>query len=213
VPGDWVSASTDLQKEARDEATRLGELRRWIARADQNLVPSGIAATLLRATRGGIADGVVCVYTLSLTTADGNVRHAELAIVHDRWRPPAVPETPAELRSVVSAFRLARGAALEEGLVNRLANRVKDISTCGATATASAAEREEVVVGSTRAMAQHLVQASLFSQRRGPLQPPRGRTVRLEDAGHYREELASASQLTPTLDLCAILIVAHRRRT
>jgi hypothetical protein len=208
-----VSASTELQQEARDEAVRLGELREWIARAGQNPVPSGIAATLLGATRAGIADGVICVYTLSLTTADGNIRHAELAIVQDRWRPPIVPETPAQLRGVVSGFTDARGTTIGEILASRLADRVKDVTTRCATATASAAEREEIVIGSARARAQHLGQASLFSQQRGPLQPPRGQTVRLEDAGHYREQLASASPLTPKLELCAILVVAHRRRT
>ena len=192
---------------------RLGELRGWITRANQTFLPSGVAATLLQATRGGIADGVVCVYTLSLITADGNVRHAELTIVHDRWRPPAVPETPAALRSVVSAFRRARGAAIEERLVNRLAERVKDITTRCDIATACAAEREEAVVGLVRAKAQHLVQASLFNRPRGPLQPPEGLTGRLEDAGNYRGRLTSTSLLTPTLDLSAILIVAHRRRT
>jgi superfamily II DNA or RNA helicase len=213
VQENWVSASTDLQKEARDEAIRLDELRKWIARAGKHPVPSGIAATWLGATRGGIADGVICVYTLALTTADGNLRHAELAIVRDGWRPPAVPETPAELRRVVSAFRHARGTAIEGMLANRLADRVKDVNTCCAAATACAAEREETVVGVSRGLAEHLVQASLFGHQRGPLQPSQGQIVRLEDAGHYREQLASASQLTPTLELRAILIVAHRRRT
>lgn len=213
VQSNWVSASTELQKEAWDEAIRLGELREWTARAGQNSAPSGIPATLLRAKRDGIADGVICVYMLSLTMADGNVRHAEVAIVRDGWRSPAVPKTPAELRSVVSAFRDARGTTIEEILVSRLADRVKDMTTRCATATASAAEREEIVIGSARARARRPVQAGLFSQQRGPLHPPRGQTVRLEDAAHYRQQLASASQLTPTIELCAVLIVAHRRRT
>ena len=213
VQDGWVSASTDLQKEARDEAIRLGELRVWVARADQDFPPTGIAATLIGATRGGMADGVVCVYTLSLTTADGNLRHAELAIVRDGWRPPAVPKTPRELRSVVSAFRHARGIVIEEMLANRLADRVKEVTTWCDTANVSATEREEIVVGSARVTAPHLVQASLFSRGSGPLQPLRGQPVRLGDVGHYREQLASASRLTPGLELCAILIVAHRRRT
>jgi hypothetical protein len=34
----------------------------------------------------------------------------------------------------------------------------------------------------------------------------------LDDADQYRERIASASRLTPALDLSAILVVAHRRR-
>jgi hypothetical protein len=98
-------------------------------------------------------------------------------------------------------------------LATQLAERVKDVTTSWAVATASAAEREKVVVGVARATAQHLVQASLFGQQRAPLQSARGRAVQLEDAEHYREQLASTSRLTPTLRLCAVLIVAHRRRT
>jgi hypothetical protein len=98
-------------------------------------------------------------------------------------------------------------------LARRLADRVKDVTNRCAAATASAAEREEIVVGCARARAQPLVQASLFGHQRGLLQRSRGQVGRLEDAGQYREQLTSASQLTPSLELSAILIVAHRRRT
>ena len=212
VPIDCMPASVDLQDEARDEALRLGELRGWLGGGNLASVSSSVAAAGLARGDGGLGDGVISVYTFSLTAADGNVRHAELVIVHDRWRAPAVPRTAAELRRVVNAFRHARGGAIEEGLGNLLAEKMTAITRRSVAASASAAEREKVVEATRREVAQRLVQASLFKGPHRQAPHTAGRAMCLDDADQYRERIASASRLTPALDLSAILVVAHRRR-
>jgi len=63
-------------------------------------------------------------------------------------------------------------------------------------------------------LAQHLVQGGLFDQRmlRATAARMRASSALLEEAERRRETFLSASRLTATLSLSAILLVASRRR-
>jgi superfamily II DNA or RNA helicase len=214
VEVDSVSPPVELQEDARAEAPRLVELRTWRGRASRHGVPTGIAAAVLRAKGTSLPDGIICVYTLSLTGDDGNVPHAELVALHEPWHIPTALRTREEVRDVINAFRATRLATVEEMLMAHAADRVKGITDRCAAASAAMARREAIIAPPSSSVAQHLVQGSLFDQRllRASVARMRVSSALLEDAERRLETLLSASRLTPALSLSAILLVTSRRR-
>ena len=209
-----VSPPVELHEEARAEASRLAELRTWRGRASRHGVPTGLAAAVLRTKETSLPGGIVCVYTLSLTGDDGNVRHAELVALHEPWHIPATLRTPEEVRDVINAFRATRLASVEGMLVAGVADRVRRITERCAAASAAMARREAIIAPPPSSVAQHLVQGSLFDQRmlRASAARMRVSSALLEEAERRLETLLSASRLTPALCLSAILLVTSRRR-
>ena len=76
------------------------------------------------------------------------------------------------------------------------------------------ARREAIIAPASSSVAQYLVQGSLFDQRmlRANAARMRASSALLEEAERRRETLLSASRLTASLSLCAILLVTSRRR-
>jgi len=214
VDVDSVSPPVELQEEARAEALRLAELRRWRGRASRHGVPPGMAAAVLRAKGTSLPDGIICVYTLSLTGDDGNVPHAELVALHEPWHIPAALRTREEVRDVINAFRATRLASVERMLMAHAADRVRRITDRCAAASAAMARREAIIAPPASSVAQHLVQGSLFDQRmlRASAARMRVSSALLDEAQRRLETLLSASRLRPALSLSAILLVTSRRR-
>ena len=214
VDVDSVSPSLELREEAREEALRLAELRTWRGLATHQGVPSGIAAAVLRVKGTSLPAGIICVYSLSLSGDDGNVHHAELVALHEPWHIPAALRTCAEVRDVIDAFKAARLAFVEGMVMARAADRVKGIRDRCAVAAEAMARREAIIAPASSSVAQYLVQGSLFDQRmlRANAARMRVSSALLEEAERRRETLLSASRLTASLRLSAILLVTSRRR-
>ena len=215
VDVDSVSPPLELREEARQEALRLAELRTWRGLASHPGVPGGIAAAVLRVKGTSLPAGIICVYSLSLCGDDGNVHHAELVAVHEPWHIPAALRTCTQVRDVIDAFTTARLGFVEGMVMARAADRVKGIRNRCAAAAEAMARREAIISPASSSVAQYLVQGSLFDQRilRANAARMRASSALLEEAERRRETLRSASRLTASLSLSAILLVTSRRRT
>jgi superfamily II DNA or RNA helicase len=206
----YAVPSTELEREARREAARLEELSTWFPRANRHEPSTGIPTTALRLKGSALPPGIICLYRLSITAVDGNLRHDELIAVHVRWPVAAIRYTAAALRCVVDAFRQARTDAIEQTLQQHAAARVREIAHRCEIVHGATRAREQTIASSRRSTAQQLVQAGLF-ERRTRLSDARD-TALLEKAGERRESIPPDSPLTPTLGLSAILVVSASGR-
>ena len=138
----------------------------------------------------------------------------ELVALHEPWHIPAALRTCAEVRDVIDAFKTARLAFVEGMVMARAADHVKGIRDRCAVAVEAMARREAIMARASSSVAQYLVQGSLFDQRmlRANAARMRVSSALLEEAERRRETLLSASRLTASLSLSAILLVASRRR-
>ena len=200
-----------LQVEAREEAERLVFARSLIGRANHSRCCAGISATLLRNSHGRLPPGITSVYTLALTGFDGNVRHTELVVLHQDWAVPASTRSCADVRAVVDAFRKSRTGATEEFLATQMAARIGALRARYATAIRAAVERERDIAAAARSTAQQLVQAGLFDPRSHASPAQRVRPHLLEEQQEKNGGLASATELTDSLSLSAIMVIASRR--
>ena len=214
VEVDSVPPPSELQEEARAEALRLTELRTWRSRASRHDDRAISSAAVLRLKRATLPRGLFCVYTLALTGDDGNVRHAEVVVLHEPWRIAVDPRTHEEVRDIVNAFKATRMASAEAMLMAHLADRVAGITDRCAAAAAAMAQREAIIARPAQSVAQHLVQRGLFDQRtaRGSDAHMRASATVLDETERRLETLLAASRLTPALSLSAIFLVTSSRR-
>jgi len=213
VDDDSVPPPIELQEEARAEASRLTQLRAWRSRASRHGVPTKIVAAVVRPRRASLPRGIICIYTLTLTGDDGNVRHTELVAAHEPWHIAVDPRTQEEVRDVINAFRATRLASREVLLMADVADRVSGITDRCAAATAAMAQREAIIAAAP-SVARHLVQRGLFDHRtaRASDAHRRASATLLDESERRIETLLSSSRLTPALSLSAILLVTSRRR-
>jgi hypothetical protein len=206
-----AAVPSHLQVEAREEAERLAFARSLIGRANHSRCCAGIGATLLRNSHGRLPPGITSVYTLALTGFDGNVRHTELVVLHQDWPVPTSTRSCADVHAVVDAFRKSRTGAIEEFLATQMAARIGALRARYATAIRAAVERERDIAAATRSTAQQLVQAGLFDSRSPASPAQRVRPHLLEAQQEKDGRFASATELTDSLSLSAIMVIASRR--
>jgi superfamily II DNA or RNA helicase len=211
-PLDSIGPPAHLRAEAQVEADLLTTKRSWIPRANRFAARPGISTTFVRNANSRIPPGITCVFTLSLAGGDGNVRHSELLAVNDDWPVSASTRSSADVRAVVRAFREARAAAIEKILAERIAGRVKDIGQRYAHMVGAALERERDVAAAARSTAQQLVQAGLFDSRTHMSSTARSHQRLLEERDQRVSRFSSASELTLSLRLSAMLVVTPRGR-
>jgi superfamily II DNA or RNA helicase len=211
LPLQNATAPSHLQLEAREEAKRLAFTRTLVGRSNRFPFRAGISATLLRNSHARLPPGITSVYTLALTGFDGNVHHTELVAVHQHWPVPASTRSCADVRAVLDAFRKSRTGATEAFLDAQMAARVGALRARYATAIRAALERERDVAAAARSTAQQLVQSGLFDSRTHASPAPRLRPHLLEDPQQREGRFSAAIELTDSLSLSAIMVIASRR--
>ena len=111
---------TSCSERAECEARRLRSQREWIAASggDHDAAPStrpghgrslraGPVVSALRIDRSSLQPGLICVYTVTLSTERGDAVHTELAVVHEPDKPDealSVARTPAAARRAIREF-------------------------------------------------------------------------------------------------------------
>jgi hypothetical protein len=199
------------------EAARLLEIRRLQRRAaaapgEENEHDSHrvIASSLRRARH--IPPGIFVVYELSLAAADGAVAHRELAVVHSRVPVGSRPASASELRLLVNRFFASAEPRLREGVQTRFGPPMTATSSRWRNAAAAIAAREHAIVESLPSTATQLVQAGLFDQRAVRASSARSQVsaARRAEAARRVEALISSSDLQPSIEVRAVLVVPGR---
>ncbi len=203
-----VRPSPDLQVDAREEATRVADVRTWMQNSTRDSSVSGIPTVALRLRNGFVPPGVVRVYTLTLVAEDGAVVHTELVAVHER-REIGLVKTPSDVRRVIGALTV-NGSDERPQLLALFHDRIEHTSTACARVGAALSERETVVSAPAISSAQQLVQRGLFDRRANGASRNRARVHGeiVEEAKHRIRRVTSWGRTAAAFKLSAILLVS-----
>jgi hypothetical protein len=215
--GDAPAASTlpppfSLRERAECEARRLRMHREWIAASTGRHDAAPILVTALRTGRSNVPPGLICIYTLTLSTSRGNIVHTEIAVVHEPRGAGTCVRTPAETRHAVRTFLDLREPAVRAALLVSKAPSLADVAAAHRSALETRQARERALRGPASSAARDLVQAGLFDGRalREHAARQRAAATLIEASGERLDSLASAQTLTTAIDLSAILLAPGR---
>jgi ERCC4-related helicase len=216
-----VAPPISLPERAEREARRLRTHREWIAASGPSTRPGDcrslragpVLVSALRIGRSNLQPGLICVYTLTLSTERGDAVHTEVAVVHEPCA--AMPAAPAQAaaRRVVREFIETREPAVRAALVLSKASHLAEVAVSHASKVAALQRRERALMLPAPSAAQGLVQGGLFDGRAVRAQAARTRAAAaLVEASEERlESLATARALRTTVELSAILIAFDAR--
>jgi superfamily II DNA or RNA helicase len=216
--GDAPAASTlpppfSLRERAECEARRLRMHREWIAASPGRHDAAPILVTAVPTGRSNVQPGLICVYTLTLSTSRGDIVHTEIAAVHEARGAGTCVRTPAAARHAVRTFVDLREPAVRAALLVSKARYLADIAAAHRSALETRQARERALRDPVSSAAADLVQGGLFDGRalREHAARQRAAAALIETSGERLDSLASAQTLTTAIDLSAILL-AHGAR-
>ncbi len=169
--------------------------------------------TALPIGRSNLRPGLICVYTLTLSTERGDAVHTELAAVHEPCDGPIDARTPAASRRVIREFVEAREPAVRAALLVSKESHLATVAASHGSRVEALQHRERALMLPTPADALELVQGGLFDRRalRAQADRTRAASALLEASEQRLESLASARTLTTVVELSAILIAFDPR--
>jgi superfamily II DNA or RNA helicase len=197
-----------LHEQAESEARRLRVHREWIAASGGHQDAAPVRVSSLRIGRSTLKPGLICVYTLTLSTERGDAVHTELAVVHEPCDALIGARTPASARPVIREFLDAREPAVRAALLVSKTSDLTDIAASHSSVVDALQRRERALMLPAPSAARELVQGGLFDGRALRAQAARTRAASalLAASEERLESLASAQTLTTAIDLSAILI-------
>jgi superfamily II DNA or RNA helicase len=211
--GDAPAPSTvppplSLRERAECEAQRLRTHREWIAASPARHDAAPILVTALRTGRSNVPPGLVCVYTLTLSTSRGDIVHTEIVLVHEPGGARTRVRTPAAARHAVRTFLDLREPAVRAALLVSKAPSLAGITAAHRSALDTRQARERALRDPVSPAARDLVQGGLFDRRalREHAARQRAAATLIEASGERLDSLASAQTLTTAIDLSAILL-------
>jgi hypothetical protein len=204
------SPPTQLRAESVTEAARLRRCREWGTSAAR---PDGSDRLQASAVRGRIPRGLVSVYTLSLSAADGAVVHEEIVAIHCEEEMTGRPAFAA-IRQFVSEFLRSWEPFVRQALSDRLGGHVARIETKRADAIALMAQRERTIEAIVHSAARQIVQAGLFDQRAVRAEAARARSAAglLSALDESSVSRTTDGKLIAAFDVSAVLVARGRRR-
>jgi hypothetical protein len=163
----------------------------------------------LRAGRSSLRPGLICVYTLTLSTGRGDTVHTEAAVVHEPCDALPAARTPAAARRVVREFVDAREPAVRAALLASSASRLADVAASHGSRVEALERRQRALRPPSPPAQGELVQGGLFDARAllARAVHARAASALLEASEERLEALAAARALTTAVELAAILIV------
>ena len=173
-----------------------------------------LSATVLRIDRSSLQPGLICVYTLTLSTERGDAVHTELAVVHEPDDALSVARTPAAARRAIREFVETREAAVRAALLVSMTSHIADVASAHAAVVEGSLRREHALIMQVPS-ARELVQSGLFDRRalRAHAGRQRAAAALVEASEERLESLASERTLRTAIDLSAILIAHTGGRT
>ena len=202
-----------LRERAESEARRLRMHREWIAASGGHHDGAAVWVSALSVGRSSLRAGLICVYTLTLSTERGDAVHTELAVVHEPCGAPIDASSPAASRRVIHEFLEAREPAVRAALLVSRASHLADVAASHSSRIAALHRRERALMVPANLDAQEPVQNGLFDRRALRAQAARtgAASALLEAAQDRLESLAASQTLTTAVDLSAILIAFDAR--
>ena len=210
-----------LRERAACEARRLRSQREWNAASGghdpstrpghgRSLRAGAVVVSALRIDRSSLQPGLICVYTVTLSTERGDAVHTELAVVHESDKPDealSVARTPAAARRAIREFMETREPAVRAALLVRMTSHLADVASAHATVVEGSQRREHALMLQGPA-ARELVQSGLFDGRalRAHAARQRAAATLVEASEERLESLASERAVRTAVDLSAILI-------
>lgn len=197
-----------LRERAESEARRLRVHREWIAASGGHHDAAAVWVSALSVGRSNLHAGLICVYTLTLSTERGDPVHTELAVVHAPCGAPIDARTPAVSRRVIHEFVEAREPAVRAALLVSKASHLADVAASHRSRIAALHRRERALMAPASLDAQEPIQDGLFDRRALRAQAARtgAASALLEAAQDRLESLAASQTLTTAIELSAILI-------
>ena len=210
-----------LRERAACEARRLRSQREWNAASGghdpstrpghgRSLRAGAVVVSALRIDRSSLQPGLICVYTVTLSTERGDAVHTELAVVHEPDKPDealSVARTPAAARRAIREFMETREPAVRAALLVSMTSHLADVASAHATVVEASQRREHALMLQGPA-ARELVQSGLFDGRalRAHAARQRAAATLVEASEERLESLASERAVRTAVDLSAILI-------
>jgi hypothetical protein len=202
-----------MRTDARREADRLSDLRRWNQRSTGETRGLAVPVTAVRTSRSDLAPGVVHVYTLNLSTAGGDIVHSEIVALREENYTGRLT-TAHQVRTAALSF-LRRIEDTGPPILNLFRHHIEHFAqSCTRVATALS-DRERIVSSTSTSAARQLVQAGLFDRRAlqaNDAQRERESSI-LDERDRRLAALGAQTRLIPSLNLQAILFVAGRGRS
>jgi len=206
---DVVAPPPSLRETAEREAQRLRTQRAWIAASGGPRDPVPILVTALRIGRSSLQPGLICVYTLTLSTERGDAVHTELAVVHEPSDALTVSRARSDARRAIREFVAAREPAVRAALLVSKASHLAGVAAAHAAGVEAQQRRERALMRPASPATAEPVQTGLFDGRalRAHGAQRRAAAALIEVSEERLESLASAQALTTVIDLSAVLIV------
>ncbi len=205
-----IAPPDSLRERAACEARRLRSQREWIAASGRHDDAAPIVAAVLRIDRSRLQPGLICVYTVTLSTERGDAVHTELAVVHEPDKPDealSVARTPAAARRAIREFVETREPAVRAALLVSMTSHIADVASAHAAVVEGSQRREHALMLQAPS-ARELVQSGLFDGRalRAHAGRQRAAAALVEASEERLQSLASERTLRTAIDLSAILI-------
>jgi superfamily II DNA or RNA helicase len=204
-----VPPPLSLREQAEREARRLRAHRAWMAASGHPDDAGPMLVSALRVRGSNLQPGLICVYTLTLSTERGDPVHSEIAVVHEPCDGlPAAP-TQAAARRVVREFVEAREPAVRAALLVSKASPLAEVAVAHTDRLATLQRRERALLLPAPSTARALVQGGLFDARavRALAARTRANAALLEASEERLESLATARALTTGIELVQVLLV------
>jgi superfamily II DNA or RNA helicase len=202
------AAPPALREQAVAEVVRLRH---------QRTVPPGpatphrspaIVATSVGRRSSDLAPGIFCIYTISLTTENGEALDRQIVCVKKPWPIRRWPRASAEVRRIAADFLMEHGSSLRDAALAAHAGTIAVVRTTHADALDAMERRERAIASALPSTAKVLVQAGLFDRRAlGALRAKQRVSGALLEASDERlQSLDRTRALVAAAELTAVLI-------
>jgi superfamily II DNA or RNA helicase len=211
--GDVIEPPPGLREEARLEALRLTDLRRYAESAgDRPFRPRQVCATVLRTKRRVLPAGLIRIYLLALKATDGTIVHSELMALREPTGSSAPPGV--DRLSGVPGAHATTECNPDHLLATVFRERIAHLTQACSRTSSALVDRERVISLPITSAARRLVQGSLFDRRaiRASHEHQRTTAAVLEEAKLRIEALMRRASLTSSVTLTAVLRVEDRSR-
>jgi hypothetical protein len=207
-PNEVRAAPATLRVAADEEVVRLRELRGWLTASGARARPAALIGTMVHRRHSSLAPGVICIYTITLSTRDGLPVFRQIGAALDGCQ-VRTGHAAAPLRRLIRNYLEAREPAVRAVF---LASREQALAAEAAThaqALEALEQRERTIAAHLSSPTRELVQAGLFDRREIKEHETRRRAFEtLQDACAERlRSLDESRVLSPIAELVAILVV------
>jgi superfamily II DNA or RNA helicase len=204
------AAPPTLREQGAAEAVRLRHQRTVQSEPAPPRRSPALVATIVTRRRSDLPSGIFCIYTISLTTGNGDALDRQIACVRKPWPIPTRPRASAEVRKIAAEFLEEHGPALRDAALAAHEQPRAAVTASHAEVLDAMERRAHSIASGLPSTAKVLVQAGLFDRRAlGTLRAKQRVSGALLEASDERlrsldrgRALVAAAELTAVLIAC-----------